>query len=102
MRIDWPDLLGYDVFISYARAEASAYVPQPRSQLAAADLKCFLDLDEVPGGFSPTTPTISRALSKSRIFVLVGTSSALSRPWVQRELNYYGDSVDIVESSRSR
>lgn len=85
MRIAWPDLLGYDIFISYAHTEASAYAAALEKQLEKADLKCFLDVEEAPAG-TELESAITAALEKSRILVLVGTPSVPDRPWIRREI----------------
>jgi TIR domain len=85
MRIAWPDLLGYDIFISYAHTEASAYAAALEKQLEKADLKCFLDVEEAPAG-TELESAITAALEKSRILVLVGTPSMPDRPWIRREI----------------
>jgi hypothetical protein len=79
---------GYDIFISYRRDEASRYAQALRDRLKAADFSCFLDLDEAPPG-ERLSSTLERALRHSQMLVFAGTRSALSSPWIQRELAFY-------------
>src|ERR1700690_3228089 len=88
MRLTWPALLGYDIFISYAHTEASLYAARLDEQLGAADLKCFLDINEAPTG-TELEPALEAAIRKSRIFVLVATPSAPDRPWIQKEMDLF-------------
>jgi WD40 repeat protein len=78
-------VFGYDVFISYKRGESTAYAASLYRQLTDIDLVCFLDDHEAPLGVS-LTPTIKRALTRSRVLVLVASREALSSDWVHKEL----------------
>lgn len=85
---DFSQLFGYDVFISYRRADSTAYATALRDRLSAAGFSSFLDLDETPPG-EELTPTLERALRRSQMLAFVGTSAALQSPWVLHELAFF-------------
>jgi WD40 repeat protein len=77
--------LGYDFFISYSRRDGSRYAQALEEQLRGLDYSCFLDRREVSGG-SELTPTLERALRRSRALVVIGTAGALSSSFVALEI----------------
>ncbi|MGR9270747.1 WD40 domain-containing protein (plasmid) [Rhizobium leguminosarum] len=97
------DLLwGYDVFISYRRADATTYAQRLHEQLSYEEINSFIDLKRYVVGDSLKQETIRHA-SKSTIFILVA-SPALSEPrnvdWVEAETDAYlashGDSAKVI------
>ncbi|MGE3510192.1 MAG: toll/interleukin-1 receptor domain-containing protein [Vicinamibacterales bacterium] len=84
----WTSLLGYDVFISYRRSEATEYSERLHRELTAAGLTVFLDRDETPGG-DELTPALRRALRRSRMLVLLLTPEVLRSNWVQDEVRLF-------------
>lgn len=84
----WSAFLGYDIFISYRRTDGSAYAEKLWRDLKSAGLTPFLDRDETPGG-AHLTPTLVRALRKSRMLVVLLTPDVLDSEWVQQEVNTF-------------
>ena len=77
--------LGYDFFISYSRRDGSGYAQALEEQLRGLDYSCFLDRKEVSGG-SELTPTLERALRRSRALIVIGTAGALNSSYVALEI----------------
>ena len=84
----WSAILGYDIFISYRRTDGSAYAEKLWRDLKSAGLTPFLDRDETPGG-AHLTPTLVRALRKSRMLVVLLTPDVLDSEWVQQEVETF-------------
>jgi WD40 repeat protein len=84
----WSAILGYDIFISYRRSDGSAYAEKLWRDLKSAGLTPFLDRDETPGG-AQLTPTLVRALRKSRMLVVLLTPDVLDSEWVQQEVETF-------------
>jgi len=78
-------LFGYDVFISYSWTDGRAYAESLRDQLAALGLVIFLDDDRLNAG-DPLTTSVSSALQRSRVLVLVATPAGLASSYVAEEL----------------
>jgi hypothetical protein len=83
-----PLLSRYDIFISYARADAQGYVEKLSAFLSSLDYSCFIDKAEVPAG-SRLTRSLKSALGSSTTFVIVVTPAALGRPYVALELSTF-------------
>lgn len=77
-------LSGYDIFISYTRADAQEYAGKLFEQLSSLDYSCFIDKKEVPGGRSLNS-SLKAALRGSKTLILIGTERALEREYVQLE-----------------
>jgi hypothetical protein len=74
---------GYDVFLSYSRADAAA-ADHLRSALADAGLKAFLDRHALAGG-RPWQPELEAALGTCRaLVVLLGPKGVGG--WQHREI----------------
>ena len=84
----WSALLGYDIFISYRRSDGSAYAEKLWRDLKAAGIAPFLDRDETPGG-ARLTPSLMRALRRSRMLVVLLTPDVLDSEWVQQEVETF-------------
>ena len=79
---------GDDVFISYARADATNYALGLANALTAREISCFLDQWGTPPG--DTLPqTLLVALRKSTMFVLVGTEGAAASVPVRHEVEEF-------------
>ena len=101
----WSALLGYDIFISYRRSDGSAYAEKLWRDLKAAGIAPFLDRDETPGG-ARLTPSLMRALRRSRMLVVLLTPDVLDSEWVQQEVEtvtvYDFDPVFIAKYGYAR
>ena len=84
----WSALLGFDIFISYRRSDGSAYAEKLWRDLKAAGITPFLDRDETPGG-AQLTPSLVRALRRSRMLVVLLTPDVLDSEWVQQEVETF-------------
>src|SRR5215475_14564723 len=78
----------YDVFISYSHRDAREYAANLNDQLSRLDFSCFIDKEESPPG-SSLDPTLSRALRKSAVLVLLATERALTRPYIVTEFENF-------------
>jgi WD40 repeat protein len=79
---------GDDVFISYARSDAIRYVPRLAARLAAEKYICFFDqLVADPNEDLPET--LKKKILRSTVFVLIGTKSAVSSPFVRKEIELF-------------
>lgn len=81
-------MLGYDIFISYRRSDGSAYAEKLWRDLKAAGIAPFLDRDETPGG-AQLTPSLMRALRRSRMLLVLLTPDVLDSEWVQQEVETF-------------
>src|SRR5262245_25628033 len=79
---------GDDVFISYARADATTYALGLANALTAREISCFLDQWGTPPG-DKLPQTLLTALRKSTMFVLVGTERAAASEPVRREVEEF-------------
>lgn len=79
---------GDDVFISYARADATRYVPSLAARLAAKGHICFFDqLAADPNEELPER--LKRKILRSTVFVLVGTKGAVASSFVHKEIELF-------------
>lgn len=90
MRIPFLSLLshrvvGDDIFISYRQKDAKIYAAALKSRLERKH-RCFLDEDHLYG--EQVTECL-RAARRSRMFVLVGTSSIYESEFIPREMEAY-------------
>jgi WD40 repeat protein len=83
-------LFGYDVFLSYARQDASSYAQALSRALIAEDLTCFLDRRDAPAG-EPLEEVLRTALSKSQMLVVVVSKAALGSRYVSEEVSYFAE-----------
>jgi WD40 repeat protein len=81
-------LFGDDVFISYARADAMNYALGLANELSRRSISCFLDQWGTPPGDDLPDPLL-RALRKSTMLVLVGTSKAAGSEAVRHEVEEF-------------
>ncbi|HKO56434.1 MAG TPA: TIR domain-containing protein, partial [Thermoanaerobaculia bacterium] len=65
----------YDIFISYARSDGSAYAEGLKRSLAELDFTCFLDRHDLPAG-EGLTRALHEAIRRSARQVIVGTPRA--------------------------
>jgi WD40 repeat protein len=82
-------LFGYDIFISYARRDASAYVVALRAELERLGYRCFVDTSDLPPG-DQLGPALTRALRRSSVLVVVGSAGALESTYVPQEVSVFG------------
>ncbi len=78
----------YDIFISYSHSDAKTYAVNLKKQLTTLDFSCFIDEEEAPPG-SHLDPTLTKALNKSAVLVLLATKHALSRPYILTEFQKF-------------
>lgn len=88
-------LFGYDIFISYTRADAKEYAAKLYEQLTSLDYSCFFDKKEAPGG-SSLNSALRSALAGSKTLVLVATEKALSREYVRLEFGEFAAKRRII------
>lgn len=83
-------LFGYDIFVSFALGMpprgSQAYASDLTRQLRERDLAVFFSEDQALPG-DPLTPTLRRALARSRMLVVLLTAGTLRDPrWVREEV----------------
>jgi len=88
-------LFGYDVFISYTRADSISYAQTLRQQLAAAGYRCFLDSNEMPPG-TELTSAVRRALRRSSVLVVILSPKALASHYVRAEIATFGTARTVI------
>lgn len=86
-------LFGYDVFISFALGGPSrgtqSYASDLARRLRERDLSVFFSEEEAPPG-SPLGATLTRALLRSKLLVVVVRRGTLQEPrWVRNEVETY-------------
>lgn len=86
-------LFGYDVFISFALGGpprgSQSYASDLARRLRERDLSVFFSEDELPPG-DPLSPTLQRALLRSRMLVVVVNRGTLEQPrWVRTEVEAF-------------
>jgi WD40 repeat protein len=78
-------LFGNDVFISYARKDATIYSLGLASELSKAELSCFLDQWGTPAGKELPREVVV-ALRRSAMMILLGTEGAVNSKAVAKEI----------------
>ena len=73
----------FDVFISYA-SEDSALVHSIRNRLAALDIACWLDQEQIKPG-QDWSKALQEAISDSRLCLIVIGGHAQEKPWLSKE-----------------
>jgi WD40 repeat protein len=84
----WAPLFGYDIFLSYARKDAAGYAAALAVRLRDLDYSVFLDQDDAPASLE-LTPTLEKALARSRTLVVVVSQEAPASQWVQLEVERF-------------
>jgi len=84
----------YDVFLSYARAEADAVQPIC-DWLTSAGLKVFYDLDEIEGG-DEFPKRIEDALRTSRTVIACFSEIYFTRRWCKVEVNWAWEAEILI------
>ena len=87
---------GYDIFLSYSRADAAA-ADRLRSALADAGLKAFLDRYALPGG-KPWQPELEAALASCRALVVLLGPAGIGG-WQHREIQLGLDRQKAAEGT---
>jgi WD40 repeat protein len=94
--ISWSALVGYDLFISYRRSDATPYALALFEALSKADFRCFLDDNDATPG-KPLTDKLLRALSRSSVLLIVASPDLPHSTWVPREIEIFAKSKrDII------
>lgn len=97
--------LGYDVFLSYRRADGSRYAAELEVMLASQGILAFRDAAEIPPAEAIDT-YIPLALSRSTMLVVIGSPDALEHKgdkvdWVAREASdFFGQEFGRAERCR--
>lgn len=78
-------LFGYDIFICYARADATPYAEFLETALEAGGFATFLDEGEIGAG-ERLDDTLRRAIRRSRQFLVLDTPKARQSKWVKDEV----------------
>ena len=86
-------LFGYDIFISFALGGpprgTMSYASDLARRLREDDFTVFFSEDEAPPG-SPLTPTLKKALGRSRSLLVVANKETLRNPrWVREETQQF-------------
>jgi len=81
----WTFLFGYDIFLSYRRADAGQYAEALADALQGSGLTCFLDRDETVGGVQ-LEPALTKALQRSRMLVAILTPGVPESDWIAKEI----------------
>src|SRR5580658_9056103 len=78
-------VVGYDIFISYSRHDATEYARALYRRLSALNFLCFLDEQEIAAG-SALRHSLLRALRRSSVLVIVGSPGAFASRYVELEV----------------
>lgn len=81
-------LVGYDLFISYARADGSAYARALAEAFRGRGYRVFLDTREPIAG-EPLSTALQRGLRRSRLLVLLASDRAFLSPHVEAEVRFW-------------
>jgi hypothetical protein len=84
----WAFVIGFDVFISYRRAEAAAYAEELARRLNRQGLICFLDREEMAAG-AELSHSLKSALGRSRAMVCVVTPGVAESDWIRQEVRHF-------------
>src|SRR5262249_31792896 len=92
-RINWPRVFGYDFFLSFKLGSppigAQSYASDLARRLREADFTVFFSEEEAPPG-ALLSPTLRRALQRSRILLVIANEGALVRShWVRQEVEEF-------------
>lgn len=83
-------LRGQDFFISYSRADATAYVLALAQRLDKGNLTCYIDQwGSLPGEKVP--PTLLRKLTHCQVLIVVGSPHALASEPMRTEIALFAD-----------
>ena len=80
-------LFGYDIFISYSRADATPYA-QALCKTLSAHYAVFLDTQEMPAG-QVLDRRLKQALSRSSAFIPIISAKAKHSKFVEEEIEYF-------------
>jgi hypothetical protein len=95
-RVSWSTLVGYDLFISYRRSDATPYASALFELLRQADFRCFLDDNDATPG-KPLTDRLRRALKRSKVLLIVASPDLPLSIWVPKEVEIFAKSRrDII------
>jgi len=75
-----------DVFISYAREDAS-WVNQIIREFEKRGLQCWIDITGIPAGATSFPKHIDRALNSAKALVVLWTRNSIGRDWTLSEAN---------------
>jgi WD40 repeat protein len=95
-RVSWSALVGYDLFISYRRSDATRYAAALFEALRLADFRCFLDDNDATPG-KPLTEKLQSALKRSKVLLIVASPDLPLSTWVPKEVELFlGTKRDII------
>jgi WD40 repeat protein len=95
-RVSWSALVGYDLFISYRRSDATPYAAALFEALRQADFRCFLDDNDATPG-KPLTDKLRWALKRSKVLLIVASPDLPLSTWVPKEVKMFAMSQrDII------
>jgi len=83
-------LRGYDFFISYSRADATAYVLVLSQRLGEKKLTCYIDQWGSKPGANVPGPLLQK-LRRSQVLLVVGSAQALDSVAMQQEIAVFAD-----------
>src|SRR5262245_7053594 len=81
-------IFGYDIFISYARSDASRYAAALKRDLEQRGFRCFLDKVDFPAG-SELRAGLERDLARSQAAVVVASPAGRASQYVALEVATY-------------
>lgn len=81
-------VFGYDYFISYAHRDGASYATALADTLTELNYSCFIDHSELPAG-EALTPSLKRALRKSKALILIATEEAGRSSYVRLEVDTF-------------
>jgi hypothetical protein len=95
-RVSLSALVGYDLFISYRRSDATPYAAALFEVLRRADFRCFLDDNDATPG-QPLTDKLQWALKRSKVLLIVASPDLPVSIWVPKEVEIFAKSRrDII------
>lgn len=86
--VSWSALVGYDLFISYRRSDATPYAAGLFELLGKADFRCFLDDNDATPG-QPLTDKLRWALKRSKVLLIVASPELPMSVWVPKEVEIF-------------
>jgi len=81
-------LFGFDVFVSYGRADGRTYADALVIALQKRGYRCFIDHEAMSSG-QKLRETVALNLRHSRVLILIATEKALNSPFVQQEVEEF-------------